>query len=984
MPEEDLAGKRAERETAALYAIARLLAQRNRLSDVFEQVVEQMAGHVGLDFAALMVLDTEPDMDRVVGWYPGDAIEEPEGQVYRRTRARQMLADEFPDGVQWNLGETFGEAEQRMAEAGLVVAWSLPLMDGDSYYGSITIARREPEPFKVGETSFLRAAGELLAAAAKEEHAIWRAAREEARSQLLNELTILLNEGSTVEELFSAMAALLSRAVTFDGAGLLLVNEENALELVAADPPQLRDRLHELRVDVEIPEIKTAGRWLQFDPTESRGPIGSQLAAVGIRMACAVFLTHMGRTVGSLILSRESKRLFKDDDLAFLGMAATLLAQAIVNRAVVERELEESRAETAEQRALAAIAALSADERTPGRILDGFAATMGRFVPDATCAFAMMDGEGLTIYRSQGEPEMGDMSRLRELFRLTEQVTMSSIDNDLVGRYDWFGGRDVHAVSITPDRSAGSLRGVLIVASGRAGWKFGERESRLVRTAAQFVGSALHTAHSLQRLERGRAVLELVVSSLSAGIVLLDGAGKPAFVNAHGEEVMKALRSAAELDVPATGDDGMLDLVRAMTAGERAAGEAHIELSGESRPHRYEIQPMDHQSYSRLAIFEDIAEERRRAEEHERHQQQMAQAARLSALGELVGGVAHELNNPLTAILGFAEILMAIDGSEPMRDDLSLIHKEALRARNIVRDLLFLVRPGEVEREELSLNEVVGHIERLRRSAWRKQGIVATIEIAPEDLTFTGNEHQLTQVLLNLTTNAEQALAGTPDARLTLRAHFNGDLAVLEVEDNGPGMAAAIQERIWEPFYTTKPGIGTGLGLSLSRSIVQSHGGELTFETAPGAGARFRVEIPRRWIPEREMGQTDAAGDGSKWVLVVDDEPSLRKVAKRLVEALGHHCDVASTVEEATALAAECDYDLVLCDYRLATDVADDVVEGLQRVAPQLVSRIVIATGATTDAGLGTLARRYGIQVLPKPYGIEEISNLLRVAEEAA
>ncbi|MCA9855466.1 MAG: response regulator, partial [Dehalococcoidia bacterium] len=138
------------------------------------------------------------------------------------------------------------------------------------------------------------------------------------------------------------------------------------------------------------------------------------------------------------------------------------------------------------------------------------------------------------------------------------------------------------------------------------------------------------------------------------------------------------------------------------------------------------------------------------------------------------------------------------------------------------------------------------------------------------------------------------------------------------------------------------------------------------------------------WIPEREMGQTDAAGDGSKWVLVVDDEPSLRKVAKRLVEALGHHCDVASTVEEATALAAECDYDLVLCDYRLATDVADDVVEGLQRVAPQLVSRIVIATGATTDAGLGTLARRYGIQVLPKPYGIEEISNLLRVAEEAA
>ncbi len=981
-------GDATARETAALYRIARLLAGRERLADVFEEIAQQIGEHVGFDFASLMVLDAEPDMERVVGWYPPEAIDGSDNQQYRRSRGRQLLADQYRRGVEWDPTEFRGRAERRMVAFGIKLAWSMPLMDGEDYYGTVTVARIEATSFGEQELEFMRQAGDLLAAAAREEHAIWRADREGVRSQLLNELTVLLNQGRSVEELFSAMVGVLSRAVTFDAAGLMRTDESNQLSLVAADPPELGLVLHDLRVDVDLAEIRNSERWLQFAPTEVGGAIGERLAAAGIRMACAVFLTHMGRTAGALILSRDTMRPFSDDDLSFLALAATLMAQAIVNRAVMERELEESRAETAEQRALAAIAAISADERTPSRLLEGFAATLGRFVPAVRSAFAILDGDDLTVYRSHSTPLIGAASMLGELANLTGQVTMSTGYEDLLGGWDWFGGGSVRAVSIAPDRSAGSLRGVLIVASGEPGWTFGEREERVVRTAAQFVGSALHTAHNLKRLERSRALLEVVVGSLSAGIVLLDRAGKAAFVNEHGQHVLDTLGPrVANGDVKpedGDGDGGVAELLRALAGGGSATGEAALEVAGESRLHRYEILTMDHDSYSRLVVFEDIEEERRRAVETERHQQQMAQAARLSALGEMIGGVAHELNNPLTAILGFAELLTATKGTEAIQEDLTLIHKEALRARNIVRDLLFLVRPGEVEREKLRLGDMVGHIERLRHAAWLKQGIVATIEVSAEDNTLTANEHQLTQVLLNLTTNAEQALTGMADARLVLRARFEGDLVVMEVEDNGPGMAPEVRERVWEPFYTTKPGFGTGLGLSLSRSIIQSHGGTLTVESAPGRGACFRVTIPRDWTPAEQQEAERPVEDGSRWVLVVDDEPSLRTVAKRLIESLGHHCDVASGVEDATALAGECDYDLVLCDYRLASDVADDVVRALQSVAPHLVQRVVIASGATTDAGIAQLAGRYGLEVLPKPYGIDEISNLLRHIEEAA
>jgi signal transduction histidine kinase/ActR/RegA family two-component response regulator len=530
-------------------------------------------------------------------------------------------------------------------------------------------------------------------------------------------------------------------------------------------------------------------------------------------------------------------------------------------------------------------------------------------------------------------------------------------------------------------RSAGEQGGVLIVAAPE-GSSLDGRQARILDLCAQFVGAALHTRSNVERLEQARGLLQLILNLLPDGIVMLDNDLQVAFSNTPGRVITEALESSPSSRSGAV--QPLTDVLRpAMAELGGASGEVEVAVESTPRLHRYQVTPLHHPAYSLLILVSDIHDERTRQREREQHHRQMEQAARLSALGELVAGVAHELNNPLTAILGFAELLTASDAPAEMRDDLSLIHKEASRARDIVRDLLFLVRPGELEQSRLTLQDLLGHIERLRSAAWRKQELEITIDIRDGEVPVNGNEHQMTQVLVNLVANAEQALAGRRGGRLAVRAWLEASAAVIEVEDNGPGMEADVEARIWEPFFTTKQGVGTGLGLTLSRSIVENHGGVLTVRSERGAGTTFRVEVPRDGA-RLHRGDNDATRETQRHVLVVDDEPALRKLARRIIEALGHRCDVAEGVADAAHLAASNDYDLVLCDYRIAAAVADEVIEALLQVAPALVARTVIATGAMTDIGVEELASRHGLRVLGKPYGMEEIAGLLNTLERAA
>jgi signal transduction histidine kinase len=252
-----------------------------------------------------------------------------------------------------------------------------------------------------------------------------------------------------------------------------------------------------------------------------------------------------------------------------------------------------------------------------------------------------------------------------------------------------------------------------------------------------------------------------------------------------------------------------------------------------------------------LALDVLLLDERgqRQHEDERRLAAQLRQAEKMAALGELVAGVAHEINNPLTGISAFAELLLLEDGLGPeQRESVRLIKREADRAVGVVRDLLAFSRKTEPEHLPLQLDALLEHVVRMRAYALRAGGIALTLDLAPGLPPVRGDEAKLQQVILNLLLNAEYALreAATPQLTVRARATTSGTAGVvIEVGDTGVGIPPDALARIFEPFYTTKPpGEGTGLGLSVSYGIVQSHGGEITVRSTPGAGTTFAVALP--------------------------------------------------------------------------------------------------------------------------------------------
>ncbi len=221
-------------------------------------------------------------------------------------------------------------------------------------------------------------------------------------------------------------------------------------------------------------------------------------------------------------------------------------------------------------------------------------------------------------------------------------------------------------------------------------------------------------------------------------------------------------------------------------------------------------------------------------------------AERLASIGELLSSVAHELNNPLTSVLGYAELLLADDHPDLPRDELQRIHDEAARCRRIVQNLLDLSRAERVESRPLLVGDVVARVVEFRSYAAHVAGVTLRGECEEDLPVMVGDFHRLVQAVLNLVTNAEHAVAGRAAGRsVTVRARRAGPRLAIEVEDNGAGVRPEDAERIFEPFVTTKPrGRGTGLGLSLVRNTAIAHGGDVRVERSAGGGARFVIELP--------------------------------------------------------------------------------------------------------------------------------------------
>lgn len=362
-------------------------------------------------------------------------------------------------------------------------------------------------------------------------------------------------------------------------------------------------------------------------------------------------------------------------------------------------------------------------------------------------------------------------------------------------------------------------------------------------------------------------------------------------------------------------------------------------------------------------------------------QQQLVQAGKLAALGQLVTGVAHEINNPLATIMGQAEMLSRRLSDPGQLERVAKIADCAMRAATIVRGLQTFVRPQPNEVVPLDLRDVVSRVVAVRRDAMQFNGI-ALVEDLPESLPLVlGDAGQLEQVVLNLVLNAEQAVATASAPRIAIGLNVHDSRVRLIIADTGPGIPADILPRIFEPFFTTKaPNQNSGLGLSICHSIVQNHGGRLIAESTPGRGATFALELPAHRGPVPEPPPIEPDGrlrPGS--VLVVEDEPQVAGMLRDLLTELGLEVSVIADAENAWRLLAKDGlvFDVITVDLRLAGLSGRALFERLERELPALAARVIFITGDIGDADSEAFLERSGRPTLRKPFRVKALTSSL-------
>jgi two-component system NtrC family sensor kinase len=371
-------------------------------------------------------------------------------------------------------------------------------------------------------------------------------------------------------------------------------------------------------------------------------------------------------------------------------------------------------------------------------------------------------------------------------------------------------------------------------------------------------------------------------------------------------------------------------------------------------------------------------------------QSQLVHSEKMYALGMLVSGVAHELNNPLTSILGYAELLNSREGDSRKQHMLGRVAREAKRAGRIVNNLLTFSRKHKPAKTLVDLNEILLDVLEFRAYEQGVRNIVVERHLSPDLPGVLVDPHQFQQVFLNLITNAEQAIVDSKasSGRIAVTSDTHGDSVRVQVSDNGPGIPPEEIERIFLPFFTTKEvGRGTGLGLAICYGIVEEHGGHISVRSAADEGASFVVEVPAAAedvvaaaTADEDAEPVDLAAASGR-LLVVDDEAPIIELVTDFLESKGWEVESAREGTEALEVVGDGRFDVLLVDLRMPGMDGQAFFEELRRRRPELAERVIFATG---DVGSGNTARyldELDNTLLRKPFNLDELTRVIaRVA----
>jgi len=365
--------------------------------------------------------------------------------------------------------------------------------------------------------------------------------------------------------------------------------------------------------------------------------------------------------------------------------------------------------------------------------------------------------------------------------------------------------------------------------------------------------------------------------------------------------------------------------------------------------------------------------------------QRLIQSDKLSSLGELVSGVAHELNNPLTAIMGFSELLLNEAANEKTGKRLRNIHESSHICKRIVENLLSFARQHKPEKKYCNINKIITDTIELRAYQLKVDNIDIKLNFAASLPETMVDEHQLQQVLLNLINNAQHAIAEqSKKGTITISTMQEGKNLRLEVSDTGPGIPNGIISKIFDPFFTTKTvGKGTGLGLSISYGIIKEHGGNIYAMSTPGKGSTFVVELP---IIEKQIeDQTTpaeinikykASGKGRR-ALILDDEPTILELLKKALSDDEFHVDTASRSEDALKMLEKASYDIIISDIKMPGMGGKEFYRALKSIRPAAVNNIIFMSGDSASQETQNFLKESGNLFLHKPFTIAQVKEII-------
>lgn len=513
-----------------------------------------------------------------------------------------------------------------------------------------------------------------------------------------------------------------------------------------------------------------------------------------------------------------------------------------------------------------------------------------------------------------------------------------------------------------------------------------------------FVGIQSDVTSERAELARSEERYRMLIEHAPYGIFALDPEGVFTEMNRAGQEILA--RSAGELvgrsfrevvapeDLPTVAAAFEQVLTGVPDGTELSA--SIIRPDGEARSLQIimiRLEGLGRRSF--YGIARDVTELRGR----DLH---LRRVERLASLGTLIAAVAHELNNPLTAIRGFAQLLLMDPRSDEDRESLELIQREADRMAKIVADLRLVARESQDKATlgDVDVNDVVRHVLRVREYHLRTYNVATDVRLAPDLPPATGSRPDLEQVILNLVTNAEQAFGEAAESRvITVRSFRSAAWISVEIADNGPGIPGEHLGRIFDPFFTTKdPGEGTGLGLSLVQRILEGHGGEIAVQSTVGSGTTFTVRLPHSpeprpaapQHPDTHRSSVSAQAPRRLRILVIDDEEAIRRSVSRYLTRRGHTVLQAAEGREALRYIETTDVDVILSDIRMPGLSGLALLQHLPQSAPLMARKVIFFTGDAAGSGLEAVEGQPGNRVLMKPLDFHTLAAVVEATPLAA